>query len=87
MKLDLPPDLEELIQKRLATGAYATAEDVVRRALEAQDAEEAWSEEERRAIAHHIEDGYLQAERSDYLPAAEARRDIQAMKDAWRSRH
>jgi len=34
------PDLEALVQKRLATGAFANAEDVIRRALENLDAEE-----------------------------------------------
>jgi Arc/MetJ-type ribon-helix-helix transcriptional regulator len=49
MQLNLPPDLETLIQKRLSSGAYTNAEDVLRRALEAQDAEESWTDEERSA--------------------------------------
>ena len=49
MQLNLPPDLEMLINKRLSSGAYASAEDVLRRALEAQDSEESWTDEERRA--------------------------------------
>jgi hypothetical protein len=40
MQLNVPPDLEALINKRLSSGGYANAEDVLRRALEAQDAEE-----------------------------------------------
>jgi hypothetical protein len=47
MQLNVPPDLETLINKRLSSGSYATAEDVLRRALEAQDAEESWTDEER----------------------------------------
>jgi len=50
MRLDVPPDLENLINKRLSSGAYSSAEDVLRRALEAQDAEESWTDEERRAL-------------------------------------
>jgi Arc/MetJ-type ribon-helix-helix transcriptional regulator len=50
MQLNLPPDLEILINKRLSSGAYTSAEDVLRRALEAQDAEESWTNDERRAI-------------------------------------
>ena len=38
MQLNLPTDLETLINKRLSSGAYTNAEDVLRRALEAQDA-------------------------------------------------
>jgi Arc/MetJ-type ribon-helix-helix transcriptional regulator len=85
MQLNVPPDLETLINKRLSSGAYASVEDVLRRALEAQDAEESWTEEERRALAAHLEEGYLQAERGELIDGAQARREIQAMKDDWRS--
>ena len=59
MQLNVPPDLETLINKRLSTGGYTSIEDVLRRALEAQDAEESWTDEERRALRAHIEEGYL----------------------------
>jgi Arc/MetJ-type ribon-helix-helix transcriptional regulator len=84
MQLNVPPDLETLIHKRLSSGAYADAEDVLRRALLAQDAEESWTEEERRALSAHIEEGYLQAERGELIDGDQARGDIQAMKAAWR---
>ena len=84
MQLIVPPDLESLINKRLSSGGYANAEDVLRRALESQDAEESWTDEERRALSAHIEEGYLQAERGELVDDAQARREIQAMKDEWR---
>ena len=84
MHLNVPPDLETLINKRLSSGAYANAEDVLRRALEAQDAEESWSDEERRALSAHLEQGYLQAERGELIDGEQARREIQAKKDDWR---
>lgn len=56
-------------------------------ALEAQDAEETWTDEERRALSAHIEKGYLQAERGELIDGAQARRDIQGMKDRWRQEH
>ena len=34
MQLNVPPDLEALIKKRLSSDGYASAEDVLRRALE-----------------------------------------------------
>lgn len=37
IQLMMSPDLQALVEKRLATGAYQNAEDVVRCALEAQD--------------------------------------------------
>ena len=84
MLLNVPPDLETLINKRLSSGGYMDAEDVLRRALEAQDAEESWTEEERRALSAHIEEGYQQAERGELIDGAQARREIHAMKDDWR---
>jgi Arc/MetJ-type ribon-helix-helix transcriptional regulator len=84
MQLTVPPDLETLINKRLSSGGYTSIEDVLRRALEAQDAEESWTDEERRVLSAHIEEGYLHAERGELIDGAQARREIQAMKDDWR---
>jgi antitoxin ParD1/3/4 len=84
MQLNIPPDLETLINKRLSSGAYANAEDVLRRALEAQDAEESWTDEERRALSAHIEEGYQQAERGELVDGVRARREIQVLKERWR---
>lgn len=84
MQLNIPPDLEILINKRLSSGGYESTEDVLRRALEAQDAEESWTDEERRALSAHIEEGYLQAERGELTEGEEVRREIQALKDNWR---
>ena len=83
MHLTIPPDLEALVQKRLESGAYASVEDVLRRALEAQDAEESWTEEEQRAIAAHIDEGYQQALRGELIPAEEVRRNLDAYKEQW----
>jgi hypothetical protein len=71
-------------QETSSSGGYTSVQDVLRRALEAQDAEEDWSDEERRALSAHIEEGYLQAERGELIDAAQACREIQSMKDAWR---
>ena len=87
MQLNVPPDLETLINKRLSSGAYTSAEDVLRRALEAQDAEESWTDDERRALSAHIEEGYLQSERGEIIDSAKARNEIQALKETWRQEH
>jgi Arc/MetJ-type ribon-helix-helix transcriptional regulator len=83
MQVNLPPDLETLVNKRLSSGGYASVEDVFRRALEAQDAEESWTDEERRALAAHIEEGFLQAERGELIDGAQVRDEIKGMKDNW----
>jgi antitoxin ParD1/3/4 len=84
MQVNLPPDLETLVKKRLSSGGYDSVEDVFRRALEAQDAEESWTDEERRALTAHIEEGFQQAERGELIDGAQARREIRGMKDNWR---
>jgi Arc/MetJ-type ribon-helix-helix transcriptional regulator len=84
MQLNVPPDLETLINKRLSSGGYESVEDVLRRALEAQDAQESWTDEERRALSAHIEEGHRQAERGELIDGAQARREIQSMKEHWR---
>jgi len=84
MQLNVPSDLETLINKRLSSGSYDSVEDVLRRALEAQDAEESWSDEERRALSAHIVQGYRQAEAGQLIDAEEARRNLQTMKEDWR---
>jgi Arc/MetJ-type ribon-helix-helix transcriptional regulator len=85
MQFNVPPDLETLINKRLSSGAYVNAEDVLRRALKAQDAEESWGDSDRAAVSAHIEEGWRQADRGELIGGVEARREIQAMKDDWRS--
>lgn len=85
MQLNVPPDLETLINKRLSSGAYASPEEVLRRALQAQDAEESWTEEERQALTAHLEEGYGQAESGELIDSGRARQEIQLRKDQWRS--
>jgi len=77
MQLNVPPNLEKLINKRLSSGEYESA-------LEAQDAEESWTEDARRALSAHIEEGYQQAERGELIEGAQVRREIQSMKEDWR---
>ena len=83
MQFKVPRDLQTLVERRLATGGYADVEDVFRRALEAQDAEESWTDEERRALSAHIEEGFLQAERGELIDGATVRAEMQAMKGEW----
>jgi hypothetical protein len=56
---------------------------VFRRALEAQDAEESWADEEWRPLEAPMEEGFLQAERGGLIDGAQVRHEIQGMKDNW----
>lgn len=45
---------------------------------------ESWTDEERRAVISHIEEGFLQAERGELIDGDQARREIELMKHDWR---
>jgi Arc/MetJ-type ribon-helix-helix transcriptional regulator len=82
VQLNVPPDLEALVQKRLATGAFANAEDVIRRALETLDVEETWTEEERRALDEKIDRALEQAAVGQVYGPDEARRKLAELRAA-----
>jgi len=46
----------------------------------------AWTDAERQAAVRHVEAGFLEAERGELIDGTQARREIQAMKEAWKSR-
>jgi Arc/MetJ-type ribon-helix-helix transcriptional regulator len=82
MQLNVPPDLEALVQKRLATGAFANAEDVIRCALETLDAEEGWTGEQRRALDEKIDRALEQVSAGRVCGPEEARRKLAALREA-----
>ena len=81
MQLTIPSDLEALVQKRLASGAFANAEDVVRRALEVLDAEESWTEAERAALDDKIDRALAQVAAGKTHGPEEARRMLAALRE------
>ena len=82
MQVTVPPDLEVLVQKRLATGGFANAEDVIRHALETLDAEEDWTTEERRALDEKIDRALEQVANGLVYGPEQARRKLAALKAA-----
>jgi Arc/MetJ-type ribon-helix-helix transcriptional regulator len=82
MQLTVPPDVEALVQKRLATGAFANVEDVIRRALETLDAEESWTGEERSALDEKIDRALEQVAAGQVRGPEEARRKLAALRAA-----
>jgi len=76
------PDLEALIRRCVASGGYANAEEVVRRALEVLDAEETWTSEERQALDTKIDRALEQVASGNVYGPEEARQRLAAMRDA-----
>lgn len=87
MTIQLGSDDERMIAKRLESGAFSSVEEVIHRALEAQDTGEAWLASERIEIEARIERGLAQAERGEVLSAEELRTRMTNGKAAWTSEH
>jgi putative addiction module CopG family antidote len=73
--------LEALVQKRLASGAYRNAEEVVRRALQVLEDEETWTADERWALDEKIDRALEQVARGEVYGPDEARRKLAAMRE------
>ena len=91
MEVHFRPDLQEKLMHSAAKqgrDADELVQDVLARYLadEARffEAVDSWMDDEQRAAMSHIEAGFLQAERGDLLNGAQARREIQGMKNNWR---
>ena len=80
MTIELTPEVEALIQKRLASGIFENIGDVIYRALESQDAEEAWLLLHRREVGDKIDRAIAEFDRGDGIPASEVRQRLQEMK-------
>ena len=86
MNFTVPADLEALVQKRLASGSFSNVEEVFRRALEAQDAEENWTEEERAALDEKIDRALEQFASGRVYGPDPARQKLAAMRESHLAR-
>ena len=86
MTLELKPELEALIQKRLKTGAFSSPEEVVERALEFLNEEEDWLTDHRDAMAAQIQEGWNDVQRGELTGSAEVRTEMLAFKEDWEAR-
>ena len=73
MKVELEPEDEQLIQKRLRSGGFDDVQQVIHRALQAQDAEEAWLELHKTEVREKIERAIAEFEQGGGIPAGEVR--------------
>ena len=84
MTLDLKPETYALIQKRLQSGAFSSAEEVVERALEILSAEEDWLADNRDKIAAQIQEGWDEAQRGELSDEESVRAEMRQFKDDWK---
>jgi len=84
MTLELKPEIEALIQKRLQSGAFSSAEEVIERALEFLSAEEDWMADNRAAIGAQIQEGWEEAQRGELTDEGIVRAEMQQFKEDWK---
>jgi antitoxin ParD1/3/4 len=82
MTIELKPEDEQLIQRRLQSGGFATVQEVIHHALQVQDAEEAWLELHRREVGENIERAIAEFDQGGGIPGSAVRRRLQEMKSA-----
>ena len=85
MKIELKPEDEQLIQKRLQSGAFHTIDEIIHDALTSQDAEEDWLQENKEAINAKISRGLTQLDSGEGISGDLARTRLQERKAAWLS--
>ena len=83
MKIEIKPEDEQLIQKRLQSGAFRSIDEVIHDALSSQDAEEEWLQENREAINAKIDQGLAQLDSGGKVSGDLARARLQERKAAW----
>jgi antitoxin ParD1/3/4 len=83
MRIELTAEDEQLVQKRLQTGAFATIEEVIHDALAAQDAESAWLQENNDLINEKIARGLAQLDRGEGVGGEVAQKRLQRRQSDW----
>jgi len=85
MTIKVRPEDEQLIQERLESGAFATPEEVIHRALESLQADEEWLRSNRAMIHDKIERAFAQFERGEGLTPEESLAQLEAKKVSRRA--
>lgn len=92
MQVKLPPELEELVQRRMASGHYDSPFDVVREALQLLEIYDELRRRGNAEIGRKIDEGLAQLDRGEGIPGDDARRRSKAdlaegLASPARSRH
>jgi hypothetical protein len=80
MTIELKPGDEELIQKRLRTGGFADAQEVIHHALQIQDADAEALELHRREIGEKIDRAIAEFDQGGGVPESQVRARLQELK-------
>jgi putative addiction module CopG family antidote len=87
MTIQLPPELEQLIQKDIERGGYQSVEHFVERAIRLLHDEEHLLRENKEAIHEAIGEGLGQLDRGEGVPGDVSRLRLQQKKGNWIDTH
>ena len=87
MTVEIKPEDEELIQKRLRSGVFNSIEEVIHDALATQNDNEDSLQENKGVINEKIARGIAQLDRCEGVQGDVARARLQVRKAAWLAEH
>jgi len=85
MEIRLSPELEAAVERGVASGRYASAEEYVAQAVEMLEERAAWREETLEEQRAGLEAAWQEAERGEIFSMDEARRGMEQMKAEWKA--
>jgi len=85
MKIQLRPELEQLIKQDVQRGPYQTVDEFVEHAVSLLHEQEAWLAEHGSEIRDKIEEGYAAAQRGELVDSDQVRSRLDERKRAWLS--
>ena len=83
MSITLRPEHEEVIAHAVESGAYASPDEVIERALQLLRAEDTWIEEHKPEIAEKIDRAFDQFDRGQFFTSDQSRSDMEKRKAEW----
>ncbi len=83
MKIQLRPELENMIKQDVQRGSYKSIDEFVEHAISLLHAEETWLAEHGSEIRTKIEEGFAAAQRGELIDSAEIRGKLEEKKRVW----
>jgi putative addiction module CopG family antidote len=83
MKIQLRPELEEMIKQDVQRGPYQTVDEFVEHAVSLLHEQETWLAEHGSEIRTKIEQGYAAAQRGELIDSDKVRSKLDEKKRAW----
>lgn len=83
MKIELRPELEELIKQDVQRGPYKDVDEFVEHAISLLHEQESWLAEQGSEIRAKIEQGYASAQRGELIDSGEVRAKLDEKKRVW----